>query len=73
MIHISTARKIFDKGEFSVSFLTARGECRHVEHAVSLKWDFHSGTRTIKCIPSGEIRRVRDAFIIAVNDEEVYF
>lgn len=72
MINISVARKILDKGEFSLDFLTEAGECRHVSRAVSLKYNFKNGTRIIKCIPSNQIRRVRDMLIVAVNDEEVY-
>ena len=35
-IHISTARRIMEENEFSVSFLTAAGEIRHIDRAVSL-------------------------------------
>lgn len=71
-IHITTARKMMEKGEFSLDFLTAKGECRHIDKAVSLKWDFRTGTRTIKCIPSNQIRRIRDTLITAINDITVY-
>lgn len=72
-IHISQARRIMSAPrEFSVSFLTSKGECRHIGRAVSLKADFASGTRTIKCFPSNQIRRIRDCLITRINDIEVY-
>lgn len=74
-IHINTARKILDNLEFSVTFLTQKGEIRHVRRAVSLKYDYLTGTRNIKCLFDDrppQIRRLRDVFIIAVNDIEVY-
>ena len=74
-IHISTARKIMQSGEFSISFLTQKGEQRHIQRAVSLRYDFHTGTRTIKCIYDDrppQIRRIRDIFIYELNDIEVY-
>ncbi|MDE6237839.1 MAG: hypothetical protein K2M45_08230 [Muribaculaceae bacterium] len=72
-IHISQARRILNSPEIvSLGFLTAKGEIRRVR-CVSLKWDFKTGTRTVKCIPSNQIRRVRDALIFEINDIEVYF
>lgn len=74
-IHISTARRIMEENEFSVSFLTAAGEIRHIDRAVSLRYDYLSGTRNIKCLFDDRppnIRRIRDVFIYEINDIEVY-
>lgn len=73
MIHLSAARKIMDLDRsFSITFLTADARTVTIDCAVSLKWDLRTGTRTIKAIPSGQIRRVRDSLIMAINGEEVY-
>ena len=72
-IHISQARKIMQSNRpFSLRFLTALGECRFVKSAVSLKPDFITGTRIIKCFPSNQIRRIRDVLILQINDIDVY-
>ena len=74
-IHLSTARKIMQHGEFSLSWLTQSGEQRHADRAVSLKYDFATGTRTIKILFDDQppkIKRIRDVLIIGINDVEVY-
>lgn len=72
-LHINDARKIMARPQpFSIKFLTTDSRIIHVESAVSLKEDLRSGTRTIKCIPSNQIRRVRDAFILELNDNKVF-
>ncbi len=74
-MHLNTARKIIDRSEFSVTFLTLKGEIRHVQRAVSLKYDYLNGTRNIKCLFDDrppQIRKIRDIFIIEINDIEVY-
>jgi len=37
-----------------------------------LKYDFYSGTRTIKLLTSNEIRKVRDVCISRINGLEVF-
>lgn len=72
-IHISQARRIMQSPRaFSLRFLTADGRCRFIDSAVSLKWDFGTGTRIIKCFPSNQIRRIRDVLITQINDIDVY-
>lgn len=74
-ISINTARKIIDSSEFSITFLTSAGEIRHVDRAVSLKYDYLSGTRNIKCLFDDrrpQLRKIRDAFILEVNDLDVF-
>ena len=72
-IHISQARSIMRMNmPFSVDFLTADARCIHIHQAVSLKWDPDTGTRTIKNIKSGQIRRIRDVLILRINDIEIY-
>lgn len=72
-MHLSQARRIMNAdNEFSIEFLTEKGEMRKIGKAVSLKYSFQTGTRTIKCIPSNQIRRIRDVLIYRINDIEVF-
>ena len=72
-IHISQARRIMQlPSAFSLTFLTKDGSEVRMAQAVSLKWDMRTGTRTIKSIKSGEIRRIRDSLILEINDIPVF-
>lgn len=72
-VHLSTARRIMEQDKpFSIKFLTADARVVEIESAVSLKWDLRTGTRTIKAIPSGQIRRIRDSLILEINSLTVY-
>lgn len=74
-MHINTGRRIIDREEFSLTFLTAAGELRHIDRAVTLRYDYDTGTRNIKVLFDDrppQIRRIRDVLIVAVNDIEVY-
>lgn len=46
----------------------ANGEIMHLKNCVSLRYDFYSGTRNIKLLNSGQIRKIRDICIFSVND-----
>lgn len=71
-IHISEARRLFSRKEpLSVSYITAKGELQHIENATPLKANFYAGIRNFK-LPNGQIRKVRDNLIVAVNQIEVY-
>jgi len=48
------------------------GELLHYDNCISLKYDFYSGTRTIKLLTSNEIRKVRDVCISRINGLEVF-
>lgn len=39
---------------------------------VSLRYDYYTGTRTIKFLRSGEKRMIRDVCIISINDFDVF-
>lgn len=71
-IHLNDAKKIMNSGQVSLDFVASDGKVIHVENCVALKPSKRTGTRTIKLIPSGEIRRIRDALILRVNDIPVY-
>lgn len=73
-IHISQARKMLDSGQ-PVELTVVRlkdGSLIRYENAVSLRYDYYKGTRSIKMLKSGQIRTIHDVCIIGIDDYEVY-
>ncbi|MEE0979601.1 MAG: hypothetical protein UH625_09370 [Muribaculaceae bacterium] len=73
-IHISQVRKMLDSGQ-PVSLTVVRlktGALIQYDNAVSLRYDYYKGTRSIKLLKSGEIRLIHDVCIIGIDDFEVY-
>lgn len=48
------------------------GSLIHYEKAVSLRYDYYKGTRTIKLLTSHQIRMIHDVCIVGINDYEVF-
>lgn len=72
-IHITTARKMLDKGQpVTLRYVKRNGSVIVMEQTVSLRYDFYKGTRTVKLLRSGEKRTIRDVCIIGINDMEVF-
>ncbi len=72
-IHITTARNILNSGDpVDISVWKANGEMMHLQNCISLRYDFYAGTRNIKMLTSGQIRKIRDCCIFSVNDCEVF-
>lgn len=72
-IHINTVREMLQHPEpVDLLIVTAKGEVQHYAKCVSLRYNFHAGTRTIKLLTSGQIRQVRDVCILQINDMEVF-
>lgn len=53
--------------------LTMKGEMREYKRVVGLKQQHYAGSRNIKFLDSGEIRKVRDCLILAINGMEVFW
>lgn len=73
-LHISQARKMLEHGQ-PVDLTVVRlknGALIRYDNAVSLRYDYYKGTRTIKLLNSGEIRTVHDVCIIGIDDFEVF-
>lgn len=71
-IHISTARLMFAKKEpVDITLVTRHGELQTLKNAIPLQNNFYGGYRNFK-LPNGQIRKVRDLLIMAVNGIEVY-
>lgn len=72
-VHISTMQKILQaRDPISLTIWTKKGEIQHYPKCVSLHYDFCSGTRNIKMLDSGQIRKVRDVCIFQINGMEVF-
>lgn len=72
-IHISTARKLIDSGDpVDMKVWKKDGSVMHMKRCVGLRYDFRSGTRTVKILASREIRRIRDVCIFEVNGQTVF-
>lgn len=73
-IHISQARKMLDTGrpvELRVVKLKDGSICTF-KNAVSLRYDYYKGTRTIKALASHQIRTIHDVCIIGIDDLDVF-
>ena len=55
-----------------LTVVTAKGEIQHFENVIGLKAAHYAGTRNIKFLKSGEIRKIRDCLIIGINGMEVF-
>ncbi len=56
----------------SLSYVKKNGRLMHVKNAVSLRYDFYTGMRTIKLLHNGQMRSIHDVCIIAINDFDVF-
>ena len=72
-IHITTARTMLNSGDpVDISVWKANGEILHLHNCISLRYEFYAGTRNIKLLTSGQIRKIRDCCIFNVNGLEVF-
>lgn len=72
-IHLSTAIKMLESPEpVDLVVLTKSGELRSYNNVVGLNRQHYAGSRNIKFINSGEIRKIRDCLILQINSLEVF-
>lgn len=72
-IHISTARTILNAHDpVDLKVWKADGSILELDRAVSLHYDFYKGTRNMKILSSGQIRKVRDVCIFELNGMTVF-
>lgn len=73
MIHIKNALMLLNSPEpVELKIVTAKGEVQVYKNCIGLKYDHYTGTRNVKLLDSGEIRKVRDCLILAINGMEVF-
>ena len=71
-IDLKTARRMLNRGEaLDILAWKANGEILHLQNCISLRYNFATGTRNIKLLNSGQIRRIREICIFAINGCEV--
>ena len=83
-IDLKAARHMFNRGEtlnilerssalsaLSAAKKNANGEILHLQNCISLRYNFATGTRNIKLLNSGQIRRIREVCIFSINGYEV--
>lgn len=71
-LHISQVRRMLAEHKpMTISYVTSKGELQTVENAIPLAANFYAGFRNVK-LPNGQIRKVRENLIVAVNSCEVY-
>lgn len=72
-IHLSTAIKMLESPEpVDLVVLTKSGELRSYNNVVGLNRQHYAGSRNIKFLNSGEIRKIRDCLILQINGLEVF-
>lgn len=73
-VHISTLRKMLSSPEpLDITCISVKGEVRVYKNVVGLSSHHYKGYRNIKFLNSGEIRKVRECLIVAVNGAEVFW
>ena len=71
-IDLRTARRMLNRGEaLDILAWKANGEILHLQNCISLRYNFATGTRNIKLLNSGQIRRIREVCIFSINGYEV--
>ncbi|MCH5234770.1 MAG: hypothetical protein J1E16_05700 [Muribaculaceae bacterium] len=72
-IHLSTAREMLKAPDpVDLSVWKKDGSIMHLHDCISLHYDFYGGWRNVKCLQSGEMRRIRDCLIFQINGLEVF-
>lgn len=72
-IHINTARELLkNKQPVDLSVWKKDGSILELKDCVTLHYDYYGGWRNVKCLKSGEMRRIRDCLIFRINDMEVF-
>ena len=71
-IDLKTARRMLNRGEpLDILAWKSNGEILHLQNCISLRYNFATGTRNIKLLNSGQIRRIREVCIFSINGYEV--
>jgi ribosomal protein L23 len=71
-MHLSKLHEVVEKGEFSLDFVSEKGEKIKIKKAICTTFHSKGTTLNIMLIPSGEKRTVRRITITKFNGQEVY-
>lgn len=72
MLHISQLHKAVERGEFSLAFISAKGERIRIERGVCTSFHSSGLTLNVKLCLSEEVRTINRYTIVEFNGEEVY-
>lgn len=71
-MHYSQLHKAVDRGEFSLVFISEKGERLRVQRCVCTSWFSDGLTMNIKLPESEQVRKIRRCTIIEFKGKEVY-
>jgi phosphoribosyl-AMP cyclohydrolase len=72
MIHISQIHKEVQRlPEFSLVFVNKEGVKTTISRCICTSWFSNGRTMNVKCLESGEIRKIRRVSIIEFNGQDV--
>ena len=71
-MHLSKLHEVIEKGEFSLEFVSERGELVKVKKAICTTFHSKGKTLNIKMLPSNEVRTIRRVTITKFNGKEVW-
>lgn len=71
-MHYSQLYKAANRGEFSLLFISEKGERIKIQSCVCTSWFSDGHTMNIKLLESGQVRKIRRCTIIEFNGKEVY-
>ena len=72
-VHISTMRSMLNSGDpVDISVWKSDGSILHLHNCISLRYNYYGGWRNVKLLNSGEMRKIRDVCIFAVNNLTVF-
>lgn len=72
-IHMSQLPGLVASGEFSLRFVSKKGEVIAIEKCICTSYHSAGHTMNIKVCSSGEIRKINRFSIVALNNKEVVF
>lgn len=71
-MHLSNLHLVVEKEEFSLEFVSQKGELIEVEKAICTSFHSAGTTMNIRVLPSEEPRTIRRVTITKFNGKEVY-
>ena len=71
-MHISLLHKAVEHGEFSLAFISEKGERISIDRCVCTSFHSSGLTLNVKLCTSGEVRKINRYTIVEFNGKEVY-
>jgi len=71
-MHISQLHKHVEKGEFSIKFISEKGEVISIDKAICTSFHSKGNTMNVKILISKQVRTIRRCTIVEFNGQEVW-